>query len=534
MSPETTLNQALLDLPVREVLLTEDRGQVTRRGVLRWGGGPLSAELRGVSPLLVDGSLRVNLLGAPEVALGRAVVSRRWVPLSRPTERDADGLARDAQRAQDRLADLRAAIGRLEQRDKALGAELARYATITMRNAERGLFDLSRFEADLGRLRARVLELPRRGALLHEQLEEALRDHAAIQAMLSAIESGEVRLEAAVELSLDAPGPASVEIELRYLLPNALWRPTYEAHLRTGAEPQVDWQVQAMVWQRTGEEWEDVDVVLSTARPSQGAGLPPLHEDRLIMRPKTPEERSTVQADFRDQTVQSTSLAGGRPAGGGSTEGGPEALPGVDDGGETRVLRASAPVRLPSDGRPHRVQVSGFDAPAALRWLCVPERDTSVFREVTLDNRGTEPLLAGPVVLVLDGAYVGVGDIPYVAPGERYALSFGSNDDVVVGFERTRRIEKRKLLPDLVWFHTETTLHHTGGAPLDVEVLGRLPVSELEKVTVVRAPSTSTPEGPDEHGHVRWKIRLQPGGREELSLGFRLDLSGGVELPDPW
>lgn len=525
MSPDHT--PLSVELPVTEVLLTEDRGQVTRAGALSWGGGPATFELSGLSPVIVDSSLRVKVTGGG--SLTRASVLRQWVPMRRPTERDADALARDAQVSADRLVELDRALKALEAHGKGLVAELRRYAAAVNRNAGRGLFDAARLDADVARLRQRLLSTPPRARALHEQTEEATRQHAAIRAMISALESGEVRLETRIALSLDAEGPAQAQVELRYLVPNALWRPSYEAHLRTDGEPRVEWSVQAMVWQRTGEDWRGVGVVLSTARPSAGAALPPLHEDRLAMRPKTPEERRTVQADFRDQAITSTALA----EGGG---GGPEPLPGVDDGGETRVLRGQGPCDLPSDGRPHRVSVSGFTAPAASRWLCLPERDLSVFREVSLDNRGPEPLLAGPVVLLVDGAYVGVGDIPFVAPGERFALSFGSNDDVVVRYDRTRKIEKRKVQSDLTWFVAETTLHHTGDRPIDVEVVLRLPVSELEKVSVTRSPIYTRPggEGPDASGHVRWRVRVQPGGRDEVNLGFRLEVGSGVNLPDPW
>lgn len=515
-----------VDLPAREVLLTEDRALVTRRGPVSLPGGPATLRLEGLSPALVNASVQVALRGLPGASTGHVAVTRRWVPLARPTERSTDALAREALAAKDRLEDLDAAIARAQRRGESVLAELQRYAALVARNAGRGLFEAGRLDVELRRLRERLLEVPARVAALRGERVDLRRALADLQAMIAAVEQGALRLETTLELAVDAPA-GQAELELRYLVPNALWRPSYEAALSSGPEPRVVWRVQGMVWQRTGEDWRGVRVTLSTARPSAGTALPPLPLDRLSVRPKTPEERRTIQADFRDQLIQTTELAAGQP----------EALPGVDDGGETRVLRAAAPVDLPSDGRPHRVHVSAFEAPARARWLCVPERETAVVRELSLENRAAEPLLAGPVVLVLDGAYVGVGDIPFVSPGERFALSFGSSDDVVVEHTRRRSVEKRKLQSDLTWFVCETTLHHTGGAPLDLEVVGRLPVSELEKVQVLRAPPPLTSpgaEGPDEHGHVRWRVRLQPGGREVLSLAFRLDVGGGVQIPEPW
>lgn len=524
MSPEPHATLHTAELPVTEVLLTEDRGQVTRAGALSWGGGPVTFTVPGLSPVIVDSSLRVKVQGA---TLVRAAVRRRWVPIARPTETDADALAREAQRAADRLVELDRAVKRLDAHSKGLTAELHRYAAAVTRNAGLGLFDAARLDADVARLRERLLSTVPRARALAEEGEEANRQHDAVRALISALESGKVRLETVIELALDAPHPAEATAELRYLLPNALWRPTYTAELRTDGALQVAWGVEACVWQRTGEDWRGAQVVLSTARPSAGATLPPLHEDHLRMRPKTAEERRTVAADFRDQTLSAADLTDG---------GGPEALPGVDDGGETRVLRGDGPCDLPSDGRPHRVSVSGFRAPATSRWLCYPERALSVFREVKLQNLGAEPLMAGPVVLLVDGAYVGVGEVPFVAAGERFAVSFGSNDDLVVRYERSRKVEKRVVQSDLVWFVAEATLHHTGVAPVEVEVVMRCPVSELEKVVVHRSPALTTggAEGPDPSGHMRWILRLKPGGRAEANLGFRLEVGGGVNLPDPW
>lgn len=529
MSPDALPPLLRVDPAPHTLLLTEDRALLTRRGPIAWDGGPLRLELSGLSPVLVDSSVQVAIRGdGSPISVGDVRVIRRWVPLSRPAEQSADAIGREAREVADALAEVQGQLEGAQNRQNRVYAELERYVAMIARNVGLGLpMDTARVERDLSLLQQRLNEGPERAEALRGARREAKRRLADVRAMLQAIETGQLRLESTITIAVDAPpGPTRAELELRYLLPNAMWRPSYEAHLDS-ARGAVTWSVQAMVWQRSGEDWREVRVSLSTARPSAGAALPPLHQDTLFVRPKTPEERRTVQADFRDQTVQSAALTSGD---------GPAALPGVDDGGETHLLQSEGLADLPSDGRPHRVHVSRFVSPASTRWLCVPEREESVVREVTLENRGAQPLLAGPVVLLLDGAYLGVGDIPFVAPGERFPLSFGSSDDVVVRYERRRKTEKRTLQSDLTWFIAETTLHHTGGAPMDLELLMRVPVSELEKVSVVRAleHTRAGAEGPDEHGHLRWKIRLQPGSRELASLGFRLELSGGVQLPDPW
>ena len=208
----------------------------------------------------------------------------------------------------------------------------------------------------------------------------------------------------------------------------------------------------------------------------------------------------------------------------------------MDDGGEPQVLQSERPVDLPSDGRPHRVDVRSFEAPARARHVCIPERDAAVFREVTLENRAGQPLLAGPVVLLLDGAYAGVGEIPFVGPGELFPVSFGSLDDVVVRHAREQKVEKRKLLSDLTWFVERAELFSTAAHPVELELRFRLPVSELAQVKIVRGDEHTTRGGepPDPNGHLRWTVTLKPGERLEVQHGFRLEKESGVQLSDPW
>src|SRR4030095_5858559 len=69
--------------------------------------------------------------------------------------------------------------------------------------------------------------------------------------------------------------PASVKPRLSYQLPDAGWRPLYDARLDSEAG-HVELAQLGEVQQRTGEDWSGVALTLSTARPAVGAGLPEL------------------------------------------------------------------------------------------------------------------------------------------------------------------------------------------------------------------------------------------------------------------
>ncbi len=510
-----------VSLPVDEVVLTEDRAQVIRRGRLTLTGSE-TVRVVGVSPLAVDATLLARVTEGQAV-LGAATLHRRFDRAPNAREQTDDELSVRLEERQARVAEAEAAKERAEHAAEAMDAA-GRLWVAARQRAWRLGHEVEAPSEDLSALTERATAAAARVAEAARLLADAKRELDQVRD-LRARRASEQRLSGRIELALDGHG--EVAIELSYLVPSALWRPTHEAELRTGDDERVSWRLLGSVWQRTGEDWTGVKLTLSTARSSAGTVLPPLEVDGLATRDRSRQERRHVAAAFQEQAISSTTVGGAEP----------DALPGVHDGGEVRVFDVPGRHDLPSDGRPRRVLVERFESPSKSRWVCVPERAEGVYRQVSLRNRmgGGRPLLAGPVGLLVDGAYVGIGELPYVGPGETFGLGFGTHDEVVVRYERKRETDQRFAREDRVWFLTTATLDHTGAEPLTVEVQQRVPVSELEQVRVVRGPqSTEGASGPDGHGHVRWTVELAPGQREKVTAAFRLERVGKVELADPW
>jgi len=524
---------SLESVPVVAVTLTEDRATVTRRARLSLPAGATTVTIAGVSPLIVDDSIRAAVEGASAEVV-RASAARSWAA---PTPKNTANHAVHAM-----LDDLEAQVW-ATSRHTSRAAERAddaieRFRTISAaagRAAVRSTADPDHITQHLSLAADRVVHTA-------DTLSSALdrSDHLGreLERMAGAHtpDRGAAQLHATLSVHLDLPEAGDVVLTVGYIVPSALWRPAYEATLERDAQGHDHLQLRlvATAWQRTGEDWDDVEVVLSTARPSASSQLPPLARDVLQAREKSRAEARQIDASFRDQALQSATL----------TKGGSGALPGVDDGGEARVFRPTERVSLPSDGRARRLVVASLRTPASVTRRCLPAHLPAVLHTasaqntLTVDGSGAVPLMAGPVLLVrADGTCVGTGRLPYVAPGERFELGFGSEDDVVVRHRHGRRAETRFARSDRVWFTSTTTLTSTSGSSVHLEVHDRVPVSDLPEVTIHLAPDRDgAPRrvGPDPNGHVRWQVHLAPGQTLELEVAFAIDKPDRVQLPDPW
>ncbi len=503
------MSKRSLPAPPTRVTAYEDRAEVLREVPIEAFTGRLTLTLTALTPLLSDAHLSARISGPAEVE--DVSVRRRWV---QPDEAAAAAtLQARIDEALAKLERLQRALARAEQRLASARRNREAYAkrlgaAIWRGEAEGWREGLARLEAAVEA--ALAAAEPARTAA--EQAQREARD----LSVLTAAEP-EPRLVADVTVRLRGGVGEAATLSLTHLVACALWRPAHEARL---VGDTLHWQTFGTVWQRTGEDWSGVELRLSTARPGAGAELPDLEEDHLRLQGKVHKKR--VVLAHRDEAV--------------SRDQGAAAVPGVYDGGEAREFSATVKVDLPSDGRGHRVATGGFEAPVETTLVCIPELARHVFLRARLSNTGATPILAGPVTLVREGAYVGEGEVAYVGPGEGFDLGFGSDDRFGVTYERKVEVEKRVLGADRRHFIASAALQSTATERSLVWVEMRLPRSELEalQVKVSGQHCTQGDPEPDAQGLVRVPLELYPADRELVTLGFWLDKSGDVVLPDPW
>lgn len=509
---------AAVAAPIVRVELFEDRAAVTRSTTLGEGGrhrlriGPVSAVVseRGITfpgtPDVTVEDVRVERVMQTRQAADPEQVSaldRSWRSASERAERTADGLKR--------------ATERVARHTAALAAAQAAAARGLVEHDEPGRWiDAVSSLAESVR-DGQVTEAAERAELALRQ-EEVAR----LAAKLAEARRGKPVYHAFIDLSVlaERPGPLVV----RYVIPCAVWRPSHRATLTTerGA-PRVAWQLGAVCWNATGEDWDGVELVCSTARPGDLAEPPRLDDDVIQIRKRAVE----VIVEAREEAIQvARERTGGRRSTG-------EDVPGVDDGGEPRTFTAEGPVVLRSDGKPVTVPLGAWSSEATARWLLLPERSGSAVLRSIQHNQGTRPILAGPVELVRDGMTIGVGRVGLVAPGEPFPLGFGTHDGVSARRRRQHQVDRTRIT-GRQWhtFTVDVHVTHLGSEPCRVEVRERLPTSELKEVNVSKPKAEPALDAPiDRDGFVRWTLELAPGDTRHLKLEYTVDAASNVRLP---
>lgn len=530
-----------LDAPIVAVTVYPDRARVTRRGTAVLPPGEHRVRIAPLPLGLHRDSVRVGGRG-PATVLG-VDVSTHHQP--RTTDETVAELEERRRRVSAELAEL-ADSDEVETQRAEFLTLLAQRAGGTYARALAGgdatPADVTAFAdsvaGQLAASRGRQREL-------HQRRDEARDRLAAIERQLKAVTGRRHpdRLAAEVTVAVTpaaAATAAEVELELSYVVDGAGWQPSYDVRL-VDRTLTLTWF--GLVSQRTGEDWPECELQLSTARPSATASLPeldPWYLDRYRppkpLPPPAPMQAFGVMADGGGGP-----LAPGGPAAAAAPrmrlaakEAAPvvERVASVAQGVLAATYRPARAVAVPADGAAHRATVAVTELSTALDYVTAPTRAAEAHLRATVVNSSTHTMLPGPAAVFHDNDFVGTVPLPTWAPGEEVELALGVDDRVRVERELVRRSDTKATLGSTrrrEAEHRTTVTNHTP-RPARITVLDQLPVSRDEAITVRELRLDPAPAERSDLGELTWRLELAPGQSAKIVTGLRVEFAKGVEL----
>src|SRR6202022_5109269 len=224
--------------------------------------------------------------------------------------------------------------------------------------------------------------------------------------------------ERRVSVSVQSQSAAELRVELRYVVQNASWLPVYEARVDTSSG-KVSLMYDAMLRQRTGEDWTNARLTVSTARPEQNNQLPELEPKYLRFSQPVPaspprsmafkSEKPSATPTAKEEATEQDNVAQIESAQ-------------LESNGLSVTYQVAIPVTIPSDGQAHRTNLTQIDLSGKLSYATTPRLEPAAFVKEHLTNTSPNPLLAGKVNLFRDGDLIGSLSLPPVPTRAEFDL----------------------------------------------------------------------------------------------------------------
>lgn len=361
------------------------------------------------------------------------------------------------------------------------------------------------------------------------------------------------RLSAVV--SVDVPAEGDFTLELSYLVMQARWHPQYDVRVtmdEDGNHGEVELTYTGLVQQSTGENWEQVSLALSTARPSQSAILPELEPRYLdiytppqpLMAPGAPamatraapmraKRRLSGQEDYEEP--MQLAYAGGVLA---------QELPPpmqaeiatatVEQTGTAYVFKIARSVNIPSDNSPHKTTIARDSLPCDFDYVSAPVLDPTVHLRAKIANTTERVLLPGESSIFLSGEYVGTTRIKMTSPREEFKIFLGIDDSIKVKREQIERgVEKGVLLQSdqrRITYAYRITIHNYAAFTRNIVLRDQLPVSQHERIKVKTQAISPAPSERTKMEILTWRFPLAADGEYKLEYRYAVEHPQDVQV----
>ncbi len=504
--------------------------------------------------------------------------------------RKLESALQEAQNAQ------QATASKLEvaQQNLALLAKMESFTAASMKETtEKGELNADSVTKLAGYIMERRATLSAEVVELQQALAEAQKATAFAQRQYQqSAAGGGKQLREAVIVVDNAEGKAGT-VSLNYLVSAASWRPQYKLRASQAvaggagedkAADQVMLEYMAAIYQRSGEDWNEADITLSTAQPqlnaappdlgmleistvmsvggggSGGAGKPgqPQMEQKLTINGKASvgwdvKQNRVQSGEYQEQAQHAANMGNLSDANvfwndaaavaqadellnsdrdAFKMEQGKDVRTGLREG-QSVTFHLDRKLTVPWRDEEQLIEVTRISMKADYFHKAVPVVTPHVYRLARLVNDSKTIILPGEATMYLGSDFVGRAELPMVAIGAEFTAGFGVDPQLAVTrtlVEKTRTEQGGNQVHD---FQYRISLTSYKSTPAKVQVWDRMPHSEATQVNVTLLKTD--PKLSDDPAYLRedrprnllrWDMQIAPNqaGENAATINYVLNM----------
>jgi uncharacterized protein (TIGR02231 family) len=333
-------------------------------------------------------------------------------------------------------------------------------------------------------------------------------------------------------VSLEASETGEFELEVSYIVQEASWTPLYDLRFSLTSK-NINISYLAEIQQNTGEDWLDVDLTLSTAKPGLGSLPPKLTPWYVDLQQPSPPLKQRMRhkgeaysgqeamarmpfagtaATFDEEFIASYSIA-------------EVATAEVLKQGGVITFGISGGGNIPSDGTPHKTTIFNDDYTYQSEYIAMPHLVSMPYLQTTITNPLTGvTLLPGKVNIFRDNTFVGTTELENIAPGQEFKLNLGIDESLKIERDLVERQVDKKLIGNnrRTTYAYKLVVTNLSDSISQLTLTEQLPISRNEQIKIRLTRSNPQIQISD-LGLLEWSLSLEPKSAQELYYQFTVE-----------
>jgi len=339
-----------------------------------------------------------------------------------------------------------------------------------------------------------------------------------------------INIQAVLELKEEA----ELELQLTYVVRGASWYPIYDVRVDTNATS-VYLGYQAMVRQNTSENWENVKLSLSTAKPHISGTSPKLQpwylylykpsrernrggaRNKSAMAPMMEKLDMSIEEEVADEIVSEGAV--------------------VDAQATSVLFHIAGRSTIEGTNQPQKVSILQQSLKTDLQYVSVPSLSPFAYLKAKVTNNSDFPLLAGRTNIFMDNQFVSTSQIAFVAPDETFEVSLGIDEAISIDHKIKGRYHATEGIfskTDKTTLTYQTLIENKKRTDIYLIVHSHFPIPTDEKIEVqliqpVYKEDTDVLKKKDGN-MLEWHLTLAPAEKYTIDLKFTVSNPKGSHI----
>jgi uncharacterized protein (TIGR02231 family) len=372
--------------------------------------------------------------------------------------------------------------------------------------------------------RSRLFEVKKEILKIDKKIQELKLVKSRIQNQLSELNSTRNKPTGEVIINVSSNISTKIKLKLSYLTPNAGWSPVYDIRA-DGTDKPLKLIYKANVYQKTGYDWKDVKLTVSTGNPTVDNNRPilyPWYIDFYVPPTGLSYKQSQLKSAERSQMMQiniaQEALAREEL---GEVAEMPEYIVSETTSQMAAEYKIEVLQDIPSDGKEHLVAMMEYKPDADFTYHTVPKLSDGAFLLAKVPDYGQYNLLPGQANLFFQGMYVGQSTINPVTTADTLLVSLGRDNKISVKRNQLKDFTKKQVIGGNIKETKgfEIFVRNNNVFPVNLEVLDQIPISKNKEIEV-QLEDDGGAEYTEDYGRLLWKLNLNSGQTQNLRFVY--------------
>lgn len=324
-------------------------------------------------------------------------------------------------------------------------------------------------------------------------------------------------------LQISSDADTKVDLDIKYTVPEASWRPYYDIIAR-GMNEKIQLVYKAMISQNSGLDWKNVKLSLISGFPNQRKNIPQMYNWNLYYqepvsyapRPQASpiyEESSKSQAMVAEVSVSS-----------------------VRKSSFQNQLNLSYDLKddytILANGQENSINLDIQELPATFTYFAIPKYDPTAFLIAEIDNLNKYNLIKADANIIFQDTNIGKTVINPETTDNKMILTLGDDRRVSVKREQIKEKTLTKNISNTnkeQQYAYEITLRNNKSEKIKIKIKDQIPISSDKQISVSLIDKGNA-EYDEENGTLIWTTEVGANETKKLKFAFKVNYLKNKEL----